>query len=230
MVGLVADATALLRAAERRLEAAAQNIANVTTTGYKRVTPFPELLNTSTSAHARRDVGIDFSPGQTIETGAALDFKISGDGFFVVRGPEGWLYTRSASFMRDSAGAIVTKEGFALQTDKGDLQTSGAALKVASDGAIIDGQQPIGRLKIVSFDDLTRLSPAQSGFYAAADGSATEQADIEARQGALEASNVSSATEMLATMEALRGAETGQRLVQVYDELLGKAFTTLGQS
>ena len=48
------------------------------------------------------------------------------------------------------------------------------------------------------------------------------------RQGMVESSNVSMGDEMVTMMAAMRQAEGGARLVQVYDELMGRALTTLG--
>jgi flagellar basal body rod protein FlgG len=49
------------------------------------------------------------------------------------------------------------------------------------------------------------------------------------RQGAIEASNVSTGVEMVDMMAAIRRAESGQRLVNVYDDLMGRALTLFGQ-
>jgi flagellar basal-body rod protein FlgG len=46
----------------------------------------------------------------------------------------------------------------------------------------------------------------------------------------IEASNVSLGDEMVAMMTALRQAESGARLAQLYDDLMGRAITTLGES
>ncbi|WCM29993.1 hypothetical protein NDN01_25485 [Sphingomonas sp. QA11] len=61
-------------------------------------------------------------------------------------------------------------------------------------------------------------------------GEAEEVADPLVRQGMTEASNVSVGDEMVTMMAALRQAESGARLVQTYDDLLGRAITTFGQS
>jgi flagellar basal-body rod protein FlgG len=45
----------------------------------------------------------------------------------------------------------------------------------------------------------------------------------------VEASNVSVGDEMVTMMASLRQAESGSRLVQTYDDLLGRAITTFGQ-
>jgi flagellar basal-body rod protein FlgG len=44
----------------------------------------------------------------------------------------------------------------------------------------------------------------------------------------VEASNVNLAEEMVSMMEVMRQAETGARLVQTYDDLMGKVVQTLG--
>jgi flagellar basal-body rod protein FlgG len=54
-------------------------------------------------------------------------------------------------------------------------------------------------------------------------------ADSQIRQRALEGSNVETAAEMTSMMLALRMAESGARLVQTYDGLMGQAITALGR-
>ncbi len=54
--------------------------------------------------------------------------------------------------------------------------------------------------------------------------------DAVLRQGMIENSNVSLGDEMVETMAALRQSEVGSRLVQVYDDLLGRALSSLGQA
>lgn len=50
----------------------------------------------------------------------------------------------------------------------------------------------------------------------------------EVRTGMLEASNVTLGDEMTQTMVAMRQAESGARLIQLYDELMGRAAVTFG--
>ena len=49
------------------------------------------------------------------------------------------------------------------------------------------------------------------------------------RQAMVETSNVTMASEMVGMMAAVREAETGAKLVQVYDDLMGRALTAFGQ-
>jgi flagellar basal-body rod protein FlgG len=50
------------------------------------------------------------------------------------------------------------------------------------------------------------------------------------RQGMLESSTVALGDEMVATMTALRQADAGGRVMQVWDDLMGRAVTTFGQA
>ena len=54
--------------------------------------------------------------------------------------------------------------------------------------------------------------------------------DATVQQGVYEASNVNTGDEMVMMMEALRRAEAGQRVINVYDDLMGRAVTTFGES
>jgi flagellar basal-body rod protein FlgG len=72
------------------------------------------------------------------------------------------------------------------------------------------------------------LQPLGGSAFTAA-GEMEEVAEPGLRQGMVEASNVTLSDEMTAMMATLRHAETGARLVTVYDELLGRAIQTLGQ-
>ena len=54
-------------------------------------------------------------------------------------------------------------------------------------------------------------------------------ADATVRQGMVETANVSLAEEMTQSMAALREAESGARLIQLYDELMSRVATAFGQ-
>jgi flagellar basal-body rod protein FlgG len=56
-----------------------------------------------------------------------------------------------------------------------------------------------------------------------------EATSVRLRQGMVEGSNVSLGSEMVTMMTAVREAESGARLLQVYDDLIGRAITTFGQ-
>ncbi len=227
-------AAQILSRAERRAEVAAQNITNASTPGYRRRIGFDEVLGpgapTATAAADRRDV-TDFAAGQLGQTGNPTDLGIAGDGFFAVRGEEELLYTRQGQFRRDAGGRLVNAAGLALQTmEGGDLIVGDADFQVSPDGVVTRNGEAIGRIALYDFSERSALSQSRdAGVFAAG---AAEPLPVQApaiRQGMLEGSNVNMGDEMVAMMEAVRRAETGQRLVNTWDDLMGRALNLFGQ-
>ncbi len=137
MRALSTAATGMM-AMELNVQVIANNIANMTTTGYKRQrAEFQDLLydhvsriGTQTSAQGNiLPVGIDLGSGvKTVgtprlmtqgtlaQTGGTLDVAIRGDGFFKIQMPDGtYAYTRDGSFQMDAQGRIVTAQGNVVQ-------------------------------------------------------------------------------------------------------------------
>jgi flagellar basal-body rod protein FlgG len=229
MGAFVDSASLILAQSERRVEMAGQNLANLLTPGFKRRTSFASLVS-STSPSAPMASAIDFSAGKPMQTKSPYDLAIAGDGFFTVRTGDGVLYTRQGQFRRQADGRIVTAQGYALQTeDGGDLVVQGDDFQVLDDGSVLEAGQPVGRLAIADFTDRQAASQVDGGMFSAPESAMTKVAAPVVRQGALEASNVSAGQEMVTIMEALRQAETGQRLAGVWDDLMGRALNVFGQ-
>src|ERR1051325_4214106 len=74
-------AASALRYWERKQEVVANNLANVSTDGFKAQRVFARLLD---GMHPAPDTTTDFSTGALKETGAPLDLALEKDGFFVV--------------------------------------------------------------------------------------------------------------------------------------------------
>lgn len=229
MGDLIDIAGVVLGQSERRVEIAAQNIANVTTPGYKRRVAFSSVATTKDDP-AKPPSTVDFSPGKVANTQNPYDLAILGKGFFQVQSDQGLFYTRAGQFQVDKQGRLVTPQGYVLQSqDGGDLVLQGGALQIQSDGTVLENGDPVGTVGVVDVDKRA-LTPAQDGMFSAPASAVKQASSPMVRQGMLESSNVSTADEMLGMMEALRRAEAAQRLSGVYDDLLGQALTTFGQS
>ena len=127
-----------MAAQDLQVQVISNNIANMSTTGYKRqLAAFSDLLY----EHVRRigtqssdqgnilPVGIDIgsgvksvgtprvmTQGSLSQTGNAFDMAITGDGFFKIQMPDGtYSYTRDGSFMLDGTGRLVTSQGYVVQ-------------------------------------------------------------------------------------------------------------------
>ncbi len=92
-----------LRYWEARQAALANNLANVSTPGFKAERVFARLLDERTSLVE----GVtDFSAGPLDTTGRPLDVALIGDGFFVVETPKGRRWTRGGALGLDETGAL----------------------------------------------------------------------------------------------------------------------------
>ncbi|OIQ93336.1 flagellar basal-body rod protein FlgG [mine drainage metagenome] len=125
-----------LDAQQTSLDVIANNIANVSTNGFKRARPvFQDLLyqtlrqpgaqssqQTTISSGLQLGTGVQpiatekiFTQGNLTQTSNPLDVAINGQGFFQISMPDGTLaYTRDGSFQKDSNGQIVTSSGYPL--------------------------------------------------------------------------------------------------------------------
>lgn len=232
MGGIAEIGSAMMARAESHANVAAQNIANLTTPGYKAVRQFDIMV----SAADRIDFEApaidaqDWSAGKLRSTGEPFDLAIAGKGFFVVRSGDGVFYTRDGQFHRDADGRVVTADGLALQSTGGDMRVSTADVRIARDGTITDGGRDIGALMVTDFADPSVLQNVGNDRFAATGSAGTNVASPVIEQGMLETSNASNGTEMIALMSALRSAESGQKLIQAYDEMIGQALTAFGQA
>src|SRR5690349_588276 len=117
-------------AAQTRLDALANNLANASTAGFKAervlqraeragdVAPPP---NTVPTPITRERVETDFAQGAISKSGNPLDVAIAGDGFFVVKTDRGERLTRGGDFILDGAGYLAASDGSRVQGTSGDI-------------------------------------------------------------------------------------------------------------
>lgn len=233
MVDYMDAASAVLASAQRRVEIAAQNVSNMSTPGYRRRVSFEQALTSADVGAGLPSVvsSVDVQPGKPINTGAPLDLAISGEGFFVVRDGDQLLYTRNGQFRRDQDGRVTTQAGLPVQLQAGgDLVLKGGEVQVLPDGTVTEDDDPVGRLALANIPDAAQAEPIDGGLYRATGQGVAEARGATVSQGMLEGSNVSLGEEMVSIMQSLRGAEAGQKLVNVYDDLMGRAISTFGQT
>lgn len=233
MSGLIESATAILSASERRLDISAHNVANMSTPGYKRQVGFAQLVaraGDSASLDTRVSLRRDAAQGTLAKTGNPLDLAISGAGFFQLRSDTGLLYSRQGQFRIAEDGTVVTPQGYVLQAaGGGDLVLDHADVSVTEDGTVLDQGAPVARIGLFAATDDAALQPVGESHFAAPESMMEATGTGSIRQGMVENSNVSIGDEMVTVTAAVRQAETGARLVQIYDDLLGRAISSLGQ-
>ncbi len=113
-----------LNAAQTNLSVTGNNIANASTTGFKKSkAEFADIYSNNFSSTSQigsgvrvSDVTQQFSQGNVEFTDNSLDLAISGEGFFVLKGTDGSeIYTRAGAFGLDREGYVVNSGGQRLQ-------------------------------------------------------------------------------------------------------------------
>jgi flagellar basal-body rod protein FlgG len=239
-------ARAGLLAHEQQVNVIANNLANMNTTGYKRVAVhFQDLLTTEAALDVLFQGGVAptlgvrldeidrvFTPGALQTTGDPLDLAIGGDGFFSVR-PDATsvAYTRDGSFRRDAAGFLMTSDGLLLEPP---VQISGAAaeISVQRDGLVRvrrsdDSWEDAGRVLVTVFAQPGRLRALGRNLYEATAAAGTPQVETPGNGRAgmllsqtLEASNVDLATELTTLIAAQRAYQFNLVAYQTADQML----------
>lgn len=222
-------ALATISQAQTRVEVAGQNLANATTSAFKKRVAFVELVRATPNDRAGNPVtlvGLDDRPGKLVKTGNASDLALAGPGFFALSASSETVYERGGQFTIDSDGRLVNSKGFALQFDNGrDVVVATGKFEIAIDGTVSDKGEKLGRIAV--------YMPLAAPTADALSGNGTQMIlsdKVQIVQGAFEASNVVSGDEMVAMVEALRRAESGQRVMNVYDDLMGRVINVFGES
>lgn len=223
----------------KELHSVANNIANLSTTGYRREgVLFAEVVEAlpveggAVAMTATRARFTDELQGALVETGGRLDFAIEGEGYFTVLTPQGERLTRAGAFMRDGEGQFVTADGYPLLDEGGgamlvplDAETIG----LAADGTLSADGEPVARVGLVRVEDPTRLF-REAGVLFRADGGTEPVEDGRVVQGFLEQSNVNPVAEMARMIEVQRAYEYGQKLMDQEDERIRLVVRVLGQT
>jgi flagellar basal-body rod protein FlgG len=191
-----------LDAQQMRMAVVSNNLANVSTTGFKRGrAAFEDLMYQNlrqvggqTSQDTKYPTGLnlgtgvrivatekDFEVGSLQQTGNSLDLAISGRGFFQVLMPDGTLaYTRDGSFKLDAQGNLVTTSGYAVQPAI-TIPAGAQSVTIGADGivnATISGTPTptqIGQLQTVDFINVAGLEPKGQNLLIESAASGTPQ-------------------------------------------------------
>ena len=205
------------KATMQRQETLANNLANVSTVGFRaelaafRAVPV-EGSGASTRVYSLESTpGYDATPGQVAATGRNLDVAMQGAAWLAVQGLDGTeAYTRGGSLDINADGNLVTTSGLTVLGDGGPIQIPrDSQVAIAADGtvSVTDAQNhssSVGRLKLVT-PEAPLVRGTDGLFRADAELSADPQARVQ--DGALEGSNVSAVETMVAMIAAARQFE-----------------------
>jgi flagellar basal-body rod protein FlgF len=215
------------KAAMQRQDVLANNLANVSTNGFRaelaafRAVPV-QGSGASTRAYTLEStVGASFEPGPVTPTGRPLDVAMKGGAWLAVQGLDGTeAYTRAGALDVDAQGQLTTKTGLAVLGDGGPISVpANSEVSIASDGTVsakgANGRSTtIGRLKLVTPENPSRLARGDDGLFRGTEGDLSADATARLQDGALEGSNVSAVETMVSMISAARQFEHQMKLLQ----------------
>jgi flagellar basal-body rod protein FlgF/flagellar basal-body rod protein FlgG len=233
------SACAGLRTQIQALEFIANNLANVSTSGFRGQQPTfrsefvgAQLASFNPLNYAINDFNelggtrLDLSPGNLQPTGNPLDVALEGDGFFVVQTTQGTMYTRNGSFRTSPSGQLVTADGDQVLGDDGPITVPGGTVSISADGTLSVGGAVAGKLRIVDFPADVQLVPQGNSYYSAPAASAQPAARTCVRQAMLEASNVNPVMGMVSLISVQRHADMMQRALSTYYNEFNRVATS----
>jgi flagellar basal-body rod protein FlgG len=182
-----------MEAQQMQLDVISHNLANVSTTGYKRENAvFEDLMyqnlrqagaNTTdqTTLPTGLQIGLgtravaisrNFSQGNLQQSSNSLDVAVSGQGFFELQMPDGTTgYTRDGSFKVNSQGQLVTNNGYTVQPGI-NIPANATSVTIGNDGTVsvvLPTQatpQTVGNLQLSNFINPAGLDPKGQNIYA----------------------------------------------------------------
>ncbi len=241
---------------QNRMEVLTNNLANVSTNGFKKEgttsESFSDVLaykikDSSENPNIAKKLGTmnmgvmigenytNYDEGSFKQTGNTYDLALSGSGFFTIgftnkSGDTSTMYTRDGAFTVNKDGYLVTKDGDFVMGAKGKIKLSpNLTTSISEDGTVSQDGKTIDQLKITDFKDYNYLEHYGENYFQTVDGAQTQNADATVQSGYLETSNVQVVSEMVEMISVSRAYESNQKIVQTYDKSLEIAVNQLGK-
>jgi flagellar basal-body rod protein FlgF/flagellar basal-body rod protein FlgG len=243
--GIYAAYTGLL-ARTQALDTAANNLANVSTNGFRAaresfsgvlaqgLMPSGDGAGRAGAADGASQVGesvngfgvlggtaADFGQGPLVSTSNPLDLALTGAGFFAIQTQQGVRYTRDGSFLKSSAGVLTTKQGEPVLDAVGKpILLPAGEVVVGADGTVSvvtdAGGGVVGKLGIFNFASPEALSAEGANRYVAAPGQTPVASTATVQQGSVEGSNQDTVHGTMQLILIQRQAEMMQKAMGVF--------------
>ena len=233
---------------QQHLNVVGNNMVNISTSGFKEsrytATTFDDVMYSRVGneekiyteigrqsyIRANSEIYVIHDQGVPEPTDIPLDFAILGDGFFAIQRDDGAVtYTRSGSFSLDDEGYLCYPGmGYVLDPEGNTIRLSTDKLDVDERGNIYTQEGGyLGTLGVYAFDDVEQLDYNDQGFFDGEGAQAVEVPTILWKY--LERSNVDMIQQMTEMLTCQRALQSAAQVSKMYDELMTKATTNVGQ-
>jgi flagellar basal-body rod protein FlgG len=253
----LATAASGMEAQQTKLDVTANNIANVSTSGFKKsraefadlmyqqVRPAGAPTGNGAAAPTATEIGLgtrlvstarEQSQGELHQTGNTLDVAIEGHGFLPVTLPSGQTgYTRNGALQMSSEGRLVTSDGYAIAGDI-TIPPDAQSVTIAADGTVSatipTDAQPVelGKIQLATFANPAGLSAQGQTLFreTAASGAAVLGAPGEGGAGHLRQGMLEVSN--VNVVEEMIDLISGQRAYEVNSRVIKAADEMLGQT
>ncbi|MBX2834389.1 MAG: flagellar basal-body rod protein FlgF [Micavibrio sp.] len=227
-------------ALRNQMDATANNIANMNTTGYRgQHVLFNEYLQDDSKGvedelsfvldkgqwHSKKEGDLKYTGNQT-------DIAIEGPGYFGMVGPGGEvMYTRAGQLQMDANGVLTDANGRPIASTGGAqiaLPAGSSEVKIDENGFVSNQNGQVGQIMVVEFTNQQQLDPVGNNLYRT-DEEGQPPANSRVKQGMLEGSNVNAVEEMTAMIGTLRDYQSVQNALKTEHERLRAAIQSLTQ-
>ncbi|QIG79675.1 flagellar hook-basal body complex protein [Stakelama tenebrarum] len=232
------------QALRRRMDVVSNNLANMTTVGFKREQPLFHEYMQETDSIVRSaqttsfvlDYGTvhDTSNGVFQPTGNPLDVMIDGPGFLAVEAPNGeTAYTRAGFIKVLESGELVTSGGQKILGEGGQTiavpPDQAANLSITEDGTVMGKDGPLGRIAVTVFDNEGSVDPRGDGLFNGAGGRELAANETKLVSGGVEGSNVNPISETTDMIEILRAYQASKAMSDQMSDMRKRAIERLGR-
>ncbi|WP_347949905.1 flagellar basal-body rod protein FlgF [Pokkaliibacter sp. MBI-7] len=210
------------------------NLANVTTTGFKRDFEQARSMQVFGESYPTRvynmteNPGTDFTEGTLDHTGRDMDVAISGSGFIAVQREDGTeAYTREGNLHTDALGVLRNGKGLPVLGNGGPVVLPPSSkVNIGSDGTIsvvAQGDEPsaiaeVDRLRLVN-PDIRDMKKGEDGLFTMENGTpAAPDANVQVASGYLETSNVNAVEEFTNILSLSRQYELNIKMMKTVDD------------
>jgi flagellar basal-body rod protein FlgF len=232
---LIYSSLAAMRGAMSRQATIGNNLANVSTTGFRGEMTHAQSMwlagkGLDTRATVSGEVaGADMTAGAVVETGRDLDVAMDGDTMLSVQAADGSeAYTRRGDLKMSDTGLLTTGDGKPVLGDGGPITLPPYdSLSIGKDGTIsfipaggtVKDTQVVDRLKLVAPTGSQIAKGLDGLFRATAGGTLPADPDAKVRGGALEGSNVNASSALIDMIEASRSWETQVKMISTAQDM-----------
>ena len=212
----------------RLQEVTANNLANVSTDGFKVDRMTGRML--AGESYPVPVEHLDLQQGALRQTGRNLDLALEGQGFLVVKTANGERLTRGGSLRLDADGALTDAEGNPVLGDKGPILPGIGTLEIQSDGTVLVDGAVLDRLRLETVDDPSSLKKEGTGRFVIPDGGKTVAAEgVSIRQGSVEEPNSDAVLGMIDLVTIQRAYAANIDALKAMDGVLGTVAAEVGR-